>query len=115
VAAVSRQEWLRLEPAERVEVVARAAPDWPEVAVLDAPTRWEVIVDSTVRDGPGAEGDRLMAFESALRERLRLPIEVYSPPAGDLSKLRQKLRSTQQERVDDWFARREATRTLGTG
>jgi hypothetical protein len=54
-----------------------------------------------------------MELEASLRKSLALPIEVYSPAADDLSKLRQRLQKERGRQVDDWVARRAETRKRG--
>jgi hypothetical protein len=115
VERVTRTRWRELAPSDRLELVREVSADWAEVEVVDAPVSWEVVARSRVRRPPGEEGHLLMAYEAHLRSTLGLPIEVYSPPVGDSSKLRQKLQRERGGEVEDWFARREATRRLGTG
>ena len=82
--------------------------------LIDAPGRWEIIVDvpKSARS-PGEIGHGLMELESQLRRKLALPIEVYSPVASDLSKLRKRLQNERGRQVDDWLARRAETKVLG--
>jgi hypothetical protein len=110
---LSRDDWRALTEAARVARVRDVSKNWVDLEVVSAPTKWEVIVATRERRPPGEEGHRLMAFEAHLRSTLGLPIEVYSPAAGDLNKLRLKLQKQRGGAVDDWFARREQTRKLG--
>lgn len=110
---VTREQWQELAPAARVDLVRSARTEWDGLELLDAPTKWEVIVAVHEPGAPGDAGHRLMEVEAELRSALSLPIEVYSPAAGDSSKLRQKLQKQRSEQVDDWLARRAETKRLG--
>lgn len=110
---ITRETWLGLLPEERLEILRSVWPDELDLRLIDAPTRWEVIAAAAGDLPPGDAGHRLMELEARIRRDLRLPLEVYSPAVGDLSKLRQKLQNQRGREVDDWFARREETKRLG--
>lgn len=115
VQTITREAWLGLSADERIGVLRSVWPEELELRLIDAPTRWEVIAAAAGDMPPGDAGHRLMELEAWIRRDLQLPLEVYSPAVGDLSKLRQKLQRERGQQVDDWFARREETKRLGTG
>lgn len=112
IQALSRRAWLALSPGERCAILEGVWPD-TDLRLVDAPARWEVVVAAPGTQAPGEAGHRLMVLEELLRRSLGLPIELYSPSVGDLSKLRQKLQKERGREVDDWFSRREETKNLG--
>jgi hypothetical protein len=113
LSTVTREQWHGMPPEARVDLVRSVRTEWDGLELLDAPTRWEVIVAVHEPHAPGEAGRRLMEVEGELRAALSLPIEVYSPAAGDSSKLRQKLLKQRSQQVDDWLARRAETKRLG--